>query len=130
MMPHVSAKKTIITVFFKPNVHKCFHPLFFIFFFLDYIPWLVAHDSMPLFNSIFTMIWQGYQTIIYQISWIFVINQVPCVSSCCGEKTHTRGLQRKWEPHTSHYTSNKKKQPTNYSNQPLCSQPKMSAVQK
>ena len=30
----------------------------------------------------------------YQVSWIF--NQVPCVSSCWGEKTHTRGLQRKW----------------------------------
>ena len=29
----------------------------------------------------------------YRISWIFVINQVPCVSSCW-EKAHTRGLQR------------------------------------
>ena len=27
---------------------------------------------------------------LYQIPWIFVINQVPCVSSCWG-KTHTRG---------------------------------------
>ena len=25
---------------------------------------------------------------LYQISRIFVSNQVPCVSSCCGEKTH------------------------------------------
>ena len=32
---------------------------------------------------------------LYHISWIFVINQVPCVSSCWGEKRHTRGLQRK-----------------------------------
>ena len=32
---------------------------------------------------------------LYQISWIFVINQVPCVSSCWGKKTHSRGLQRK-----------------------------------
>ena len=49
--------------------------------------------------------WFTYIFFLYQISWIFVINQVPCVSSCWGEKTHTRGLQRTREPHTNHYTS-------------------------
>ena len=59
----------------------------------------------------------------YQISWIFVINQVPCVSSCWGEKTHTRGLQRKkGTPYQPLYQYQKKQQ-TNYSNQPLCSRP-------
>ena len=42
-------------------------------------------DFAEAFNSFFSF---------YQISWIF-INKVPCVSSCWGEKTHTRGLQRK-----------------------------------
>ena len=31
----------------------------------------------------------------HQISWIFVINQVPCVSPCWGGRRLTRGLQRK-----------------------------------
>ena len=60
---------------------------------------------------------------LHQMPRIFVINQVACVSSCWGQKTHTRGLLRNEETpyqplsqstgtnkyqqftHTSHYTS-------------------------
>ena len=41
-------------------------------------------------------------------------HRVPCVSSCWGEKTHTRGLHR--QPHASHYTSRPvTRKPTNKS---------------
>ena len=41
-----------------------------------------------------------------------------------GGRRHTPVVcNEKRGPHTSHYTSNKKKQPTDYSNQPLCSRP-------
>ena len=59
------------------------------------------------------------------ISWIIVINQVPCVSSCWGRRHTPVVCNESREPHTSHYTSRPvtKTQPTNYSNQPLCSRP-------
>ena len=43
---------------------------------------------------------QGF--FLYQISWIFVINQVPCVSSCWGRHTPVIYNESR-EPHTSHY---------------------------
>ena len=42
---------------------------------------------------------------LYQISWIFVINQVPCVSSCWGRRHIPVVCNESGEPHTSHYTS-------------------------
>ena len=58
---------------------------------------------------------------LYQISWIFVITQVPCVSSCWGGglRRHTPVVcNESREPHTSHYTSvpvtKKTTQPSHY----------------
>ena len=42
---------------------------------------------------------------LYQISWIFVINQVPCVSSCWGRRHTPVVCNESKEPHTSHYLS-------------------------
>ena len=43
---------------------------------------------------------------LHQISWIFVINQMPCVSSCWGGRRHTPVVcNESREPHTSHYPS-------------------------
>ena len=42
---------------------------------------------------------------VYQMSWIFVINQVPCVSSCWGRRHTPIVCNESMEPHTSHYPS-------------------------
>ena len=41
----------------------------------------------------------------YQISWIFVINQVICVSSCWGRRHTPVICNESREPHTSNYPS-------------------------
>ena len=57
-------------------------------------------EQVYIFSSLF------FPFFLFQISWIFVINQVPCVSSCWGQKTHTAvDCNESREPHTSHFPS-------------------------
>ena len=60
-----------------------------------YLCWLVSIQSSSHFKSFF----------LYQISWNFVINQVPCVSSCWGRRHTPMVCNELREPHTSHYPS-------------------------
>ena len=64
----------------------------------------------------------------YQISWIFAINQEPCVSSCWRRHTPVVCNESR-ESHDSHYPSRPvTKNPTDYSYQPLSQKPDLILV--
>ena len=53
----------------------------------------VIHEDDSTYNSVPLAEYLFFVLIVhYQISWIFVINRVPCMLSCWGEETHIRGL--------------------------------------
>ena len=49
--------------------------------------------------------WTQSTFFLYQISWIFVVNQVPCVSSCWGTRHTPVVCNETREPPNSHYPS-------------------------
>ena len=78
---------------------------------------LDPHFTENYFTKILVIIFfSAYFSIRYHGSW----SSIKChVYHHVGGKRHTRVCNENKEPHTSHYPSNQKKQPTNYSYQPL-----------
>ena len=64
-------------------------------------------------KSCFPMLFSIDFSLLYQLLWIFVINQVPCVSACWGEKTHPLSATKGGNPIPA-TTPVAKKRPANF----------------
>ena len=71
------------------------------YYFLCFEKWLL----IPVLFLSTSLRWHRLSSFFNQIPWVFVINQVPCVSSRWGQTTDTRGMQGKEETPCSHCLS-------------------------